>query len=79
MADAMPDKLWTVRELAVYLGYTTSTLATMISRNPERLPQRVAALGRPRWHPMVVKDWAAEQSRPVRHQGRARFTPRLTR
>lgn len=54
--------LWTLRELAAYLAYTESTVARMVSHQPDRLPPRVKGLGKPRWHPDVVKQWALDRS-----------------
>lgn len=56
------DKLWTQRELAAYLAYTESTIARMVSQQPDRLPPRVKGLGKPRWHPEIVKQWTLSQS-----------------
>ena len=56
------DKLWTQRELAAYLAYTESTIARVVSQQPDRLPPRVSGLGKPRWHPEVVKHWTLKQS-----------------
>lgn len=54
--------LWTPRELALFLGYTESTICRMVSSAPSRLPPRVAALGRPRWLPEVAREWARAKS-----------------
>ncbi|HTI02714.1 MAG TPA: hypothetical protein VL752_17325 [Acidisoma sp.] len=73
--DPSHGKLWTIRELAAFLGYTESTVQTLVSKKPSGLPPRVAALYRPRWDPDVVRAWIAEQSRgaePVRRAGRRR-------
>jgi hypothetical protein len=77
MSDARiaPETLWTIRELAAYLCYKPPTVATLLSRDPGRLPPRVAALGHPRWHPATVRAWAAQQSAPIpaaRRAGRPR-------
>jgi len=67
------ENLWTQRELAKFLGYTESTICRMVSQCPERLPPRVATLGRPRWLPEVARDWALEQSdQPLSRRGRPR-------
>ncbi len=42
------NNLWTPRELAKFLGYSESTIRRMVSQCPEKLPPRVASLGRPR-------------------------------
>ena len=68
----MPDTLWTVTELAAYLGYSKATVVTFLSRSPERLPPRVAVLDRPRWVEQVVHEWALNQSRPRNKGGRPR-------
>ena len=69
------DKLWTQRDLAAYLAYTESTIARMVSQQPDKLPPRVAGLGKPRWHPEVVKQWAFNQSTGIVrcHTGRPRM------
>lgn len=74
--DPFHDRLWGVRQLAAYLGYSESTVAAMASREPEKLPPRVAPLGRPRWEPNTVRAWAVTQSRPPSKKGRPRNTPR---
>lgn len=56
------DRLWTARELAAYLAYQESTIARLVSQHPDRLPPRVEGLGKPRWHPEVVKQWTLNQS-----------------
>lgn len=56
------DNLWTPRELAKFLGYTESTICRMVSQCPDRLPPRVATLGRPRWLPAVAREWAMVNS-----------------
>jgi hypothetical protein len=78
MADTIENRLWTIRELAAYLNYQESTLAGMVTKNPERLPPRVAALGRPRWEPGVVRDWATQQSRGLVQARRQRPFPVFT-
>jgi len=57
------EKLWTIRELASFLGYSESTITSLVSKRPASLPPRVAALYHPRWDPDVVKAWVTEQSR----------------
>ena len=67
------DILWTPRELAKFLGYTESTICRMVSQCPDRLPPRVATLGRPRWLPAVVREWAMVNSdQPLGRRGRPR-------
>lgn len=67
------EVLWTPRELAKFLGYTESTVCRMVSQYPEKLPPRVAALGRPRWLPEVAREWARVNSEgPIGRGGRPR-------
>jgi predicted DNA-binding transcriptional regulator AlpA len=61
------DRLWTIRELAAFLGYSDKTVARMVSQAPEKLPPRVLALSRPRWEPSVVMEWVKGEK-----SGRAR-------
>ena len=81
----MPDALWTVTELAEYLRYSPRTVATHLSRSPEKLPPRVVAFDRPRWEPSLVMEWVLEQSKPKNRGGRPRkinplpFTARESR
>lgn len=56
------DRLWTIRELADFLGYSDKTVARMVSQAPEKLPPRVLALSRPRWEPSVVMQWVRDPS-----------------
>ena len=49
---------------------TESTIYRMVSQCPDRLPPRVATLGRPRWLPAVAREWAMVNS--DRSPGRAR-------
>lgn len=56
------DNLWTARELARFLAYTESTIKRMVTHMPQKLPPRVDGLGKPRWHPEVVREWAIAQS-----------------
>lgn len=51
------ERLWTIRELADFLGYSDKTVARMVSQAPEKLPPRVLALTRPRWEPNTVREW----------------------
>jgi hypothetical protein len=64
--------LWTITELSAFLGYKIATVRTLLSRQPERLPPRVAALSMPRWDEGIVRDWAVQQSRPPVRVGRPR-------
>jgi predicted DNA-binding transcriptional regulator AlpA len=66
------ERLWSCRELAAYLRYSESTIARMVSRHPEKLPPRVASLGRPRWDPEIVRQWVRDSSRPRAKVGRPR-------
>ncbi len=54
--------LWSIKELASFLGYKESTVARLVTQAPDKLPPRVLALSRPRWEQSVVEDWAIEQS-----------------
>lgn len=65
-------QLWTARELAKFLAYEESTVARMASQCPEKLPPRVRGLGKPRWHPVLVEEWARQQSLPEIQQRRGR-------
>lgn len=56
--------LWGTDELAVFLRYKPSTIASLCSRSPEKLPPRVRGTSQPRWEPSVCKDWAVRQSAP---------------
>jgi predicted DNA-binding transcriptional regulator AlpA len=76
--DPFHDRLWGIRELAAYLNYQESTLAGMVTKSPERLPPRVAPLGRPRWDPAAVRAWVASHSRQPAKKGRPRSAPTLT-
>lgn len=70
------DNLWTPRELSKFLGYSETSICRMVSQSPEKLPPRVAGLGRPRWVPEVAREWAkANSDSVVRRLGR----PRLVR
>ncbi len=62
MRSKEPDALWSARELAAFLNYRESSISSMLSKRPDRLPPRVAALGRPRWSPEVVRAWVKEQT-----------------
>lgn len=66
------DRLWTARDLARFLVYSESTVARMVSQEPEKLPPRVAGLGRPRWDTETVRRWVAEQSQGRGRGGRPR-------
>lgn len=71
MIDEEP--LWTPRELSKFLGYCESTICRMVSQCPEKLPPRVAGLGRPRWLPEVAREWArTSSSPPLNRAGRPR-------
>jgi len=74
-ADPLINRLWTIRDLAAYLNYQESTIASMISRCPEKLPPRVASLGKPRWEPDTVRQWAKHDVRSPSKKGRPRNTP----
>lgn len=66
------DRLWTARDLARFLVYSEATVARMVSQAPDKLPPRVAGLGRPRWDPETVRRWVAEQSQGRSRGGRPR-------
>lgn len=71
-------KLWTARELAAFLGLSQESVQRMASSKPDRLPPRVAGLGRQRWVPDVCRRWALENSVPTgqpRKPGRPRRRP----
>lgn len=79
MADlphANDDALWTARELAAFLRYSETTVARMVTQEPDKLPPRVAGLGRPRWVPSVAIRWAREHSAPIAAAGMRRGRPR---
>ena len=61
-APAGIEPLWGIRERAQFLGYSESTLAGMVTKCPEKLPPRVQGLGRARWSPLKVQQWAVESS-----------------
>lgn len=70
------DRLWTARELANFLGYSESTITRMVSQEPDKLPPRVAALGRPRWLPSAALQWVRENTGPRPVGGRRMGRPR---
>ena len=57
-----PQPLWTVEQLAAYLGYSSATINRLVSEEPDKLPPWVPGL-RPRWVPSLVEAWAIEHSR----------------
>lgn len=74
------ETLWTNADLAKYLGYSVTSVARMVTKSPNRLPPRVAGLGRPRWAPSVVRQWVIDQSTPAvpgAKLGRPRRTPNV--
>ncbi|WP_242012009.1 MerR family transcriptional regulator [Acetobacter oeni] len=71
----MSDTLWTARELAEYLRYQESTIRRLASQHPDRLPPRVAGVGRPRWNPETVRRWASMPAPDRPRRGRPRLTP----
>ena len=74
--DLRDDRLWTVTELAAFLRISPQTVRSLISRDPDRLPPRVHALGLPRWMPSTVRTWAEQQSmKPRSKMGRPRKFP----
>ena len=66
------DNLWTARELASFLVYTESTVKRMVTDEPDKLPPRVECLGRPRWHPEIVRKWAFAESTSKENDGPGR-------
>ena len=64
--------LWSIADLAAFLGYRVATVRAMVSRSPDKLPPRVAALHLPRWDQQTVRDWAVQQSRAPVRVGRPR-------
>lgn len=75
----MMEDLWTNADLAKYLGYSVTSVARMVTKSPDRLPPRVAGLGRPRWEPSLVREWVIAQSvtQPKERRGRPRRTPEI--
>ncbi|WP_086645035.1 hypothetical protein [Acetobacter sp. DsW_063] len=71
----MSDALWTSRELAAFLRYQESTVRRLVSQHPERLPPRVAGLGRPRWDAETVRRWASMPAASGARRGRPRVVP----
>ena len=70
-----PERLWTVADLARYLRYAESTITSMVSRSPERLPPR-APTHMPRCNPETVRAWSMGPSpRPYPKRGRPRNVP----
>lgn len=59
-----PERLWTADDLAAYMCLSRTTIFTLRSRDPMRLPPPVNDTGRPRWHPQTAKDWFAKKARP---------------
>ena len=68
----MTEALWTPDDLARFLGLRPSSIPSMVSRTPERLPPRVATLTAPRWVPDVCRAWAERNSGVKRKGGRPR-------
>jgi hypothetical protein len=77
MNDALPDTLWTIADLARFLRFSESTVRSMNSRSPERLPPRVRYLAHPRWNPDVVREWSRQTAVTKAKGGRPRKTPVL--
>lgn len=73
MTAVTDERLWTARELASFLGYQESTVTRMVSQEPEKLPPRVASLGRPRWLPSVALEWVKANTGPTPVGGRRRL------
>lgn len=70
MGDLSP--LWTISELARFLGYAKTTVARMVSTDPAKLPPRVAHLHLPRWNPETVRLWTLQANRAEHRRGRPR-------
>jgi hypothetical protein len=68
MSQTIPN-LWTPKELGAFMGLSPKTIVTLASRDPERLPSRVAAIPAPRWVPEVVQAWAMKSSGHGKHKG----------
>ncbi len=68
--------LWTVKELADYLGYAEATVISLCSRAPDRLPPRISGLHLPRWSPDVVREWTIQRSRRLAPEHRRGGRPR---
>ena len=68
-AAANNDDLWDAARLGQFLGLSASTVVTLSSRSPERLPPRVAAMHSPRWMPEIVRSWAMKSSGVGRRKG----------
>jgi hypothetical protein len=71
MRDGASDALWTVSDLAAFLGYKPSTVTRMVGSSPEALPPRVAAIAKPRWVPAVCRRWAAARGKESARARRA--------
>lgn len=56
--DFSDDRLWTIKELADFIGYQESTVSRLVSQSPDKLPPRVPNLSKPRWLPSAVRAWA---------------------
>lgn len=56
------DRLWTPRELARFLGYSETTIARMVTQQPDKLPPRVMGLARPRWLPSAALEWVRQNT-----------------
>jgi predicted DNA-binding transcriptional regulator AlpA len=68
-----PERLWTADDLAAYMRLSRSTIFTLRSRNPGRLPPPVNDEGRPRWHPQTVRDWFAKKGKTKAGRPRSSF------
>ncbi len=68
--------LWTVKELADYLGYKESTLVSIVTKKPDNLPPKVSGLHLPRWNPDVVREWTIQRSRRLAPEQRRGGRPR---
>lgn len=64
MADtSLPqDRWWTTEHLALYMGYSESTIQKWASKKPHCLPPRVTTTPDLRWEPSVCLDWSRRNS-----------------
>jgi hypothetical protein len=72
-----PTPYGTIADLARFLCFSESTVRSMNSRSPERLPPRVRYLTHPRWNPDVVREWSRQTAVTKGKGGRPRKTPVL--
>ena len=58
-AQAIPDRLWSVDDIAVYTGFSTKTVRELKSR--PGFPRPIVFSKQERWIMQEVKDWAKKQ------------------